>query len=63
QEGTSTTIATYAAVTSRSYHPGGVHSLMMDGGVQFIAEHIELGTWQALSTRGEGEVISADSFQ
>jgi len=45
--------STYA----RSYHVGGVHVLMADGAVRFVSENIDLGTWQALSTRAGGEVI------
>jgi len=46
---------TYAAVTSRSYHPGGVNVLMMDGSVSFIEETISLAVWRALGTRDGGE--------
>ncbi len=61
QEGKSTTVATYAAVTSRSYHVGGVHTLMMDGSVHFTNDSVDLSTWQALSTRDQGEVVSNDT--
>ncbi len=47
---------TYAAVTSRSYHPGGVNVALMDGSSRFIAETIELAVWRALGTRAGGEV-------
>ncbi|QEG41350.1 DUF1559 domain-containing protein [Roseimaritima ulvae] len=57
REGRSTTDTTYAAVTSRSYHPGGVNVVLMDGSVQFKAETIDLVTWRALSTRAGGEVV------
>ena len=40
-----------------SEHPGGVHSLMCDGAVRFIAETIDLNLFKALGTRAEGEVI------
>ncbi len=60
RDGESITLPTYAAVTSRSYHPGGVNALMMDGSVRFIKESIELATWRALGTRRGGEVISGD---
>lgn len=49
---------TYAAVTSRSYHPTGVNVLLMDGSVQFVAETIDISTWRAVSTRNGGEVAS-----
>jgi prepilin-type N-terminal cleavage/methylation domain-containing protein len=58
QEGKSATAKTFAAVTSRSYHAGGVSSARADGSVHFTADAIDLLTWQALSTRDGGEVIS-----
>ncbi len=48
---------TYAAVTSRSYHSGGVNTLLMDGSVHFVSNSISLATWRALGTRAGGEVI------
>lgn len=56
QEGKSNTIRTYAAVTSRSHHPGGVSSVRADGSVHFVSESINLAAWQALATRNGGEV-------
>ncbi len=50
--------ATYAAVTSRSYHPAGVSTARMDGSTAFVNESIDLFTWQALSTRNGGEVVN-----
>jgi len=47
---------TYAAVTSRSYHTGGVNVLMMDGSVRFVNNRIGAATWRAMGTRGGGEV-------
>ncbi len=48
---------TYAAVTSRSYHTGGVNTLRMDGSVHFARETINLSTWRAMHTRAGGEVL------
>jgi prepilin-type processing-associated H-X9-DG protein len=48
---------TYAAVTSRSYHPGGVNVLLMDGSVRFIGNGIRPDVWRALATRAGGEVV------
>ena len=48
---------TYAAVTSRSYHEGGVNVTMMDGSVHFITDSIDLQLWQALSTRKGKEIV------
>lgn len=55
QEGKSTTVPTFAAVTSRSYHPGGVMTVYMDGSFHFVPQTIDLAVWQAVSTRDGGE--------
>ena len=39
---------TYAAVTSRSYHTGGVHSMFGDGSIRFISTSIDGLVWRAL---------------
>ncbi|MFM9966679.1 MAG: DUF1559 domain-containing protein [Planctomycetaceae bacterium] len=57
REGASTTNLTYAAVTSRSYHTGGVNVVMMDGSGRFISSNLDLATWRALSTRAGNEVL------
>ena len=46
----------YAAITSRSYHPGGVNALFGDGSVRFIKGTVNVQTWRALGTIGGGEV-------
>jgi prepilin-type N-terminal cleavage/methylation domain-containing protein/prepilin-type processing-associated H-X9-DG protein len=51
---------TYAAVTSRSDHTGGVNALLMDGSVRFVANGISLATWRGLGTRAGGEVPGSD---
>jgi prepilin-type N-terminal cleavage/methylation domain-containing protein/prepilin-type processing-associated H-X9-DG protein len=53
---------TFAAITSRSYHPGGVNVLLGDGSVRFIKSTIDGATWRALGTVAGTEVISSDSF-
>jgi prepilin-type N-terminal cleavage/methylation domain-containing protein/prepilin-type processing-associated H-X9-DG protein len=53
---------TFAAITSRSYHPGGVNVLLGDGSVRFIKSTINGATWRALGTVAGGEVVSADSY-
>ena len=60
--GTSTTRQTYVVVTSRSYHPGGVNALLLDGSVRFTKSTISQAAWRALGTRSGGEVLSADNF-
>lgn len=57
REGTSTTDATFAAITSRSYHTGVVHSLLMDGSARSISNNIDLGVWRTLGTRNGGEIV------
>ena len=51
---------TFAAVTSRSYHTGGVQSLMGDGSVRFISSSINGVIWRSLGTVGGREVVSGD---
>ncbi len=53
---------TYAAVTSRSYHPGGVNALFGDGSVRFIKQTINGNTWRALGSVSGSEIISADQY-
>jgi prepilin-type N-terminal cleavage/methylation domain-containing protein/prepilin-type processing-associated H-X9-DG protein len=53
---------TYAAITSRSYHSGGVNSLFGDGSVRFIKSSIDGAAWRALGSVAGGEVISSDSY-
>ena len=55
-------MAEYAALTARSYHPGGVNALFMDGSVHFITNSIPQMTWRALGTRNGGESVSADEY-
>jgi prepilin-type N-terminal cleavage/methylation domain-containing protein len=63
KEGNSTTKSTYAAITARSYHRGGlVNVALMDGSAQSISEDISLDVWRALGTISGGEVVSHDSF-
>lgn len=41
-----------------SYHTGGIQATFCDGSVRFIPDTIDHASWQALSTRASGEVIS-----
>ncbi len=57
REGKSQSVATYAVITSRSWHPGGVNTSRADGSVHFESDSIDLDVWQSLSSRNGGEVI------
>jgi len=52
--------AHYLPATSN--HPGGVNCLFADGSVKYVKDSINYATWWALGTKGNGEVLSADSF-
>ena len=51
QEGSSPTQRTYAAITSRSFHPGLVNAALLDGSVRSIQDGIAPEVWRALGTR------------
>jgi prepilin-type processing-associated H-X9-DG protein len=53
---------TFAAFTTRSYHPGGVNTLYADGSVHFVKDSVNGQTWRSLGTIAGAEVISADSL-
>ena len=57
--GLANTNATYAIITSRSYHPGSVQVAMMDGSGQTINDDIDMLVWRAMATRAGGEVTSS----
>jgi prepilin-type N-terminal cleavage/methylation domain-containing protein len=58
REGSSATLPTFAAITSRSYHAGEIVNVaMMDGSVRTISKSIPLFVWRALGTRNGGEVV------
>ncbi|TWT38085.1 hypothetical protein KOR34_30530 [Posidoniimonas corsicana] len=48
---------TYAAITSRSYHPGGVQTAFVDGSVRLFQENVDLLVWRAHATRAGDEVL------
>lgn len=54
--------SSFGAVTSRSYHSGGVNALFGDGSVHFMKNSINWVTWRALGTVNGGEVLSSDSY-
>ena len=49
-------------ISFRSMHPGGANFVFADGSVKFIKSTINFNIYQALSTRGQGEIVSADAF-
>ncbi|WP_437202029.1 DUF1559 family PulG-like putative transporter [Planctomicrobium sp. SH664] len=42
---------------ARSYHVGGVHGLLADGAVRFVADNVSLQIYQGLGSRAGGEVL------
>lgn len=63
QEGKKSDQATYAAITSRSNHAGGLVSTgFLDGSTRTISDIIDLKVWRDLGTIAGGEIIPADSF-
>ncbi len=57
REGRSADQPTYAAVTSRSYHSGGVNVTMVDGSTHFVTDAIDRANWWAMATRDGGEIV------
>ncbi len=49
-------------VIAQSNHSGGVNCLMADGSVRFIKDSINWGTWWAIGTKANGEVVDASSY-
>lgn len=47
---------TYAFITSRSFHPGVVQAVMLDGVTRRVSENISLQIWRSIGTRSGGEV-------
>lgn len=59
QEGKKDDQPTYAAITARSYHNGGmVNSCLLDGSTVTISDSIDLETWRGLGTVAGGEINS-----
>jgi prepilin-type N-terminal cleavage/methylation domain-containing protein len=53
---------TFSAINARSYHPGGVNTLLGDGGVRFVKSTINGMVWRSLGTVAGGEVVSGDGY-
>jgi prepilin-type N-terminal cleavage/methylation domain-containing protein len=60
QEGTNGSAKTFAAITSRSYHPRAVNVSCLDGSVRSVADDIDAAVWRATSTRAGGEAAALD---
>jgi hypothetical protein len=61
QEGQSSTQPTFAVVTSRSYHSGGVvNAALMDGSARPFTKETAAQVWRALGTRIGREVFSGE---
>jgi len=53
---------TFAGMTSRSYHPGGVNTLFGDCTVKFIKDSSAGNIWRAIGTVKGNEVVGADQY-
>ncbi len=53
---------TFSAINARSYHPGGVNTLLGDGSVRFVKSTVDGMVWRALGTVAGAEVIDSDSY-
>ncbi|MDB5388833.1 MAG: hypothetical protein JWM11_4479 [Planctomycetaceae bacterium] len=47
----------FAQTAARSRHTGGVHAALCDGSVRFVSDNVNRTIWQALGTRGGGEIL------
>ncbi len=61
REGSSATRISFDVVTSRSYHPGIVNVLLMDGSVRSVRNTISQIAWRAAATRAGGEALGLDN--
>ncbi|MDB5352247.1 MAG: hypothetical protein JWN86_3494 [Planctomycetota bacterium] len=53
---------TFAAITARSYHPGGLNVLRGDGSVLFVKNSIAGATWRALGTVAGNEILDSSAY-
>ena len=59
REGVNQVDPTYAIITSRSYHSGGiVNSTLMDGSVRSFSSTVSLPVWRAFGSRGSSDVVT-----
>ena len=52
------TVGTPGLISARSYHAGGVNTLMADGSVRFFSANVNLTSWQALGTASGNETAN-----
>jgi len=57
-EGSSISRASYAVLTSRSWHTSGVNSCLIDGSVHFFNSSIDKQVWSSFGTRDGSEVAA-----
>jgi prepilin-type N-terminal cleavage/methylation domain-containing protein len=55
-------IPTFAAVTARSYHPGVVNVVLMDGSTRPVRNEVAIDVWRAAATRAGGETDGVDKL-
>ncbi len=64
QEGREADQSTFAAITTRSYHAGGlVNCGLLDGSTTSINDSISLSAWRAMGTIANGEVIDDQDWE
>jgi hypothetical protein len=57
EEGLPVPLPIFSAITARSYHPGIVNVLLMDGSIRSVGDSVSLNVWRALATPAGGEVV------
>lgn len=62
QEGNSSDVDSFGAITSRSHHAGLVTAAMMDGSVRTIADGVDASVYRALGTRAGQEIVEQAKF-
>jgi prepilin-type N-terminal cleavage/methylation domain-containing protein len=56
-ESLTSTVPSFAAVTARSYHVGGVQAAFMDGAIHTVTDSVDRESWRGMSTRAQGESV------
>ncbi|MEZ6067695.1 MAG: DUF1559 domain-containing protein [Planctomycetaceae bacterium] len=58
REGKACTSPTFATITARSWHPGVVQVVMMDGKVNAVSENLSLQVWRLMAERNDGQPVN-----